>query len=263
MAPAKIAEIVSRLILGLDFGTSYSSIAYALHEWNPRQQPSVTAFNETNIQSVQFDFVASQVKTQIAWHAANRVFIWGDEVDVRIRDKEIPENDRIVMMKLGLEKSAATEKIRAKQAEQLSRIPPACWGGKGEPRHPVIEDVISIYLGLLMNYAKYKIIKSFGVLAKGDIFDITDVQCAICVPALWTPEMNQIMVTAAEKAGLPNPDIVSESEAAASFIMHEQQKQAAASNRRALGPSGSIMPHVSHAHQGLLSSMRKLTSKVW
>ncbi len=236
--------ITRRLLLGIDFGTTYSSVAYALHEWNTGQQPSTIALNETKIHSVQFDFAKSQVKTQIAWHAADHDYVWGDDVDVQIRDKEVSEGDRIVMLKLGLDKSDATRGIRAKQADQLSRIPPTYWAGDGHRRQPLVEDLISIYLGKLYGYAKNKIIKHFGILADGNIFDMTDVQCAICVPAIWTPETNQVMVTAAEKAAIPNPDIVSESEAAAAFIMHEQQQQAAASIRT-LGPLGSIMPHVS------------------
>lgn len=246
MAQTNGVQITRKLIIGIDFGTTYSAVGYALHEWNSSQQPSTTTLNGTNIQSVQFDFVESQVKTQIAWHAADQDYVWGDDVDIRIRDREIPQEDRIVMLKLGLDKSIATRDIRAKQADQLSRIPPTYWESNGDRRQPMIEDLISLYIGLLYNYAKNKIIKNYGVLAEGNIFDMTDVQCAICVPALWTPETNQIMVTAAERAGIPNPDIVSESEASAAFIMYEQQQLAAASIRRALGPSGSLMPHVSH-----------------
>ena len=236
-------QAIRGLVLGIDFGTTFSAVAYALHERNSNQQLSTATLNETRIHSVQFDFVESQVKTQLAWHEADQDYVWGDDVDARIRDKEISEDDRIVMLKLGLDETDATSDIRAKQAKQLSRIPPAYWGENSDLRQPVIADLISVYLERLYTYAKTKIIRHFGILAGGNIFDVTDVQCAICVPAIWTPEMNQVMVTAAEQAGIPNPSIVSESEAAAALIMLEHQQQAAVSTR-ALGPSASIIPHV-------------------
>ena len=256
MRPTKDVQTTRRLILGIDFGTTYSAVAYALHEWNTSQQPSTIALNETQIHSVQFDFAESQVKTQIAWHKADQDYVWGDDVDLLIRDKEVSEDDRIVMLKLGLDKSEATRDIRAKQADQLSRIPAAYWEEDSCRRKPLIEDLISVYLKRLYNYAKIKIIKHYGVLAEGNIFDFTNVQCAICVPAIWTPEMNQVMVTAAENAAIPNPDIVSESEAAAAFIMREQQQQASQSVRRAFAPSVRDMPRVSQS-RGALHNWRR------
>jgi hypothetical protein len=210
------SRITKRLKIGIDFGTTFSSVSFAIHDWNPNSQQSSTI--RLKPQSVQFDSGKSQVKTQIAWHAAKQDYIWGDDVDRRIRDQEIPEEDRIVLLKLGLNEVKDTEKIRRKQADQLSRI----------PGQPVIADLISVLLARIYNFAKIKIVKICGATAGGSIFYLRDVQCAICVPAIWTPEMNQTMVTAAEKAAIPNPDIVAESEAAAAFIMHEQE--AAATN---------------------------------
>ena len=237
-------QISRKLILGIDFGTTFSAVSYALHEWNNSQEPSTIALNETPIQSVQFDIGKSQVKTQIAWHAASQEYIWGDDVDEHVTDGEISERDRIVMLKLGLDKSDATKDIRTKQAYQLARIPPSRWDDRSNPRQPLIEDLIGVYLKRLYMFAKEKIIKYYGVRFDGNIFDMADVQCAICVPAIWTPETNQVMVTAAENAALPNPDIVSEAEGAAAFVMYEQQKQATASAQRDLGRLGSILLHV-------------------
>ena len=234
-----------RLIIGIDFGTTYSAVSYALHECTIDQDKSTVALNNTTIRPVQFGFRESQEKTQIAWHAAKQNYVWGNDVDLRVRNKEISGNDRIVMLKLGLDKSDATIEIRARQAEQLSRIPPAHWGEDSNRRQPRIEDLISIYLRRLFEHAKNKIMKSYGALIGGNIFDITNIQCAICVPAMWTPEMDQVMVTAAEQAGIPNPDLVSESEAAAAFIMSEQQRNAPTPLESALGMSRSIKPHVS------------------
>ena len=245
MAQINDSQVIRNLFIGIDFGTTYSAVAFSLHEWNTSRKPSTTELNEANIQSIQFDIGESQVKTQIAWHVASQDFVWGDDVDLCIRHEEISENDRIVLLKLGLEKSQATQEIRAKQKAQLSRIPPGCWGKGRDRRPPVIEDLISIFLGRLYDYAKTKIIKICGAVTGGNIFDLTDVRCAIGVPAIWTAEMDQTMVTAAEMAGLPNPDLVSESEAAAALHLREQEQQETSSIRRALGPSGSIMPHVS------------------
>lgn len=205
------SRTTKRIIIGIDFGTTFCSVSFAIHDWNPNSQQSSTI--QLKPQSIQFDGGKSQVKTQIAWHAAKRDYIWGDEVDRRIRYQEIPEEDRIVLLKLGLDKSKDTEKIRKKQADQLSRI----------PRQPAITDLISILLERIYHFAKIKIVKICGATVGGNIFDSGVVQCAVCVPAIWTPEMNQTMVTAAEKAAIPNPDIVAESEAAAAFIMYEQE----------------------------------------
>ena len=234
-----------RLIIAIDFGTTYSAVSYALHDWDSIQQPSTKALNETKVRSVLFDESKDEIKTQVAWHAGDQDYVWGNEVDVRIRHKEIPEKDRIVMLKLGLDKSDATKEIRSKQDEQLSRIPPAFWGDNNDWRRPLIEDLISLYLGRLYAFAKEKITHNYGTIAGARIFSTTDIQCVICVPAMWTPEMNQVMVAAAQQAAIPNPDIVSESEAAAAFVMFERQRQAPTFLERAFGMFESTTPNVS------------------
>ena len=254
MDEANNPQIIRKLILGIDYGTTYAAVSFALQEWSSSQQPSTTALNDIKLEPVRFGqsgFSENQVKTQIAWHSEFQDFVWGESVDSHISDGEIPEEDRIVLLKLGLEKSPATEDIRAKHTAQLSRIPPGSWRTDNEPRTPLIEDLISIFLARLYGFAKDEIVKTYGTSASEEIYSTSDVQCVLCVPAMWTPEINQTMVTAAEIAGLPNPDIVSESEAAAAFYLREKEQEEALLLRHTIEANQSKKPYVSRFDQAI------------
>lgn len=154
------------------------------------------------------------MKTQIAWHNDRQEYSWGLQVDKDILNEEIMERDRIIMLKFGLDGTPATEEIRNTQLKQLQRI----------PSKPSIQDLIRVYLQELYLYAKGKILDSLGQGNNYNIFDGPLVESIICVPALWTPEMNSTMIDAALFAGIPNPDLVSEPEAAAALVIQDYEE---------------------------------------
>lgn len=208
-------EFRTKLRIGIDFGTSFSAVAYTYNEWSVKQRISVATPEPISmLQTVRFNG-ADQVRTQIAWHKGRQEYSWGWQLDKDITNGEIMECDRITMLKLGLDSSIATEEIRKAQQEQLLRI----------PSQPRIQDLIGIYLQELYLYAKAKILDRWGTGTTYNIFDGALVECIICVPALWTPEMNEVMIEAAITAGIPNPDLVSEPEAAAALIIQDQSER--------------------------------------
>ena len=59
----------------------------------------------------------------------------------------------------------------------------------------------------------------------GSIFDRVDIESWISVPKLWTPQMNEQMMSAALWAGIPEAQLVHEPEAAASAYLIQQANQ--------------------------------------
>ncbi len=202
-----------KLRIAVDFGTTFSAVCYTFHTGGD-SHAAVGQYAISKLNRIMFDNSEYQEKTQIAWNPERYDYVWGEEVDEGIRTGVILEKDRIRMLKIGLLNIPETEPIRTEHAEQLQRIPLG-------PSRPTIEDLIRIYLERLYLSAKEKICNRWGK----DIFENSQVECLVCVPALWTPEVSEIMISAAEQAGLPNPDLVSEPEAAAAFMMQELHDQ--------------------------------------
>ena len=207
---------------GIDFGTTETAVAYGFHR-TFEHEPTKFAVGEfpisrvNNVRFVRHD----QVKSQIAWHLDRNCYVCGDDVDQSIEDGEIAETDRITMPKLGLCRSSETQTVRRTLDSQLGRLPDVEVDGK--KRRPTIRDIITIYLRFLWRFALEKI----GDHYSKDTFNTAVVECVICVPALWDPDMNHEMITAAEDAGIPNPTLTSEPEAAAAFIVQEQFEETA------------------------------------
>ena len=242
-------EFRTKLRIGIDFGTSFSAVAYTYNEWTAGQNVTVHTPEErllSKLQTVRFNG-ADQVRTQIGWPKGRREYSWGWQLDKDILNEEIMEDDRITMLKLGLDTSVVTEQIRKRQQEQLLRI----------PSQPTIQDLIGIYLQKLYLYAKARILDRWGTGTTYNIFDGALVECIICVPALWTPEMNEVMIEAAITAGIPNPDLVSEPEAAAALIIQDQSERPIAVASQADGRQENLIINVSQLMTAL-KDRRKL-----
>ena len=208
------------LIISVDFGTTYCAVAHAL--LHPDQRTTGTRlglFPTDYLHSIQFQSDtgnSEQVKTQLAWCERKQDFLWGGEVDRAIYEAEILESSRITLLKLALDESdEKTQGIRDDLGSQLERLIPLC--GKRS-----ILDLIGIYLEKLYTYSFAAIREARGKDALQD----TEVQCLMCVPALWDYEEREKMVKVATKAGsrlgLPQPKLVSEAEAAVMFYMQER-----------------------------------------
>ena len=232
-----------KLRIGIDFGTTYCAVAYFLGSPNS---------SETMTNSIIYFSGKREVKTQIAWIKRKETFAWGYEVDHVISRHEIPEQDRIEMLKLGLltksenaEDVRNTREIRSKQAAQLQRLS----GAQGKP-HWTIEDLITTYLEKLWKYIEGEIIARFRK-RDTNVFTSAEVTCAISVPAIWNLEMCEIMINAAEAAGIPNADLVSEPEAAAASVLQEQKdienQEASFSMQLAQGDQRDVRVHESRS----------------
>ena len=227
-------EFRTKLRIGIDFGTSFSAVAYDYNEISAQQSATPERSSVLSLQTVRFN-THDQVPTQVAWNPTRQEFSWGWQVDKEILNEDIMECDRIILLKLGLDKTSTTEQIRKIQQEQLLRI----------PSRPRIEDLIGIYLQKLYLHAKTTILNRWGSGENSNFFDGALVECNICVPALWTPEMNEVMIKAAVTAGIPNPDLVSEPEAAAAMIIQDQKERPIAVASRADGREENLMVNVS------------------
>ena len=208
------------LIISVDFGTTYCAVAHALlHPDQRKTDTRLGLFPTDYLHSIQFQSDignSEQVKTQLAWCERKQDFLWGGEVDRAIYEAEILESSRINLLKLALDETdEKTQGIRDDLDLQLERLIPLC--GKRS-----ILDLIGIYLEKLYTHSLAAIREARG----RDILQDTEIQCLMCVPALWDYEERENMVEVATKAGsrlgLPQPKLVSEAEAAVMFYMQER-----------------------------------------
>ena len=213
----------------IDFGTTYSAVSYAHYDLagDSGELPrlAVGEFHLSRLQYVHFTS-QSQVRTQLAWYKND--WIWGDEVDAAIRrDPGFGEKNRITLLKLGLLENEQTETIRSKHMTQLQALKVSMAKSGKETESLTTFDLVREYLRRLYAYAKKKIHKRYGELGIEDVFDKFNISCAICVPALWDDheEIKDGMIRAVGEAGLPNPDLISEPEAAAAFVIQQEWEQ--------------------------------------
>ena len=207
------------LKIGIDFGTTNSAVAHALLNRDEANSDSISRrLPIERLRNVLFDG-EKEVKSQLAWDSDDKCWIWGNEVDRSIHNGDIPESSRITMIKLGLDNTERTRYIREQLMQKLNDLPTEC-------HQPSIEDLISIYLERLFKYAKDKIISSRRKRGLYDVFEVAKVECAICVPAIYFKlGVNQSMISAAERAGIPNPTLISEPDAAAHFMMQTELEE--------------------------------------
>ena len=197
------------LWIGIDFGTTYSAVAYSLRVRTPATATVLPALFPVYFNRER------QTKSQIAWNNSRKAFAWGPEVDTALRRHEIHQKDCIQMLKIGLWKTEVTQSIRDVQQSQIDRIPK-------EQKISSIEDLIEVFLRRLFDHVK-TFISAEKRLFSEDIFEKSKVKCSISTPAIWTAKMCEVMIKAAARAGIPNADIVSEPEAAAARIFQEEK----------------------------------------
>ena len=203
-------------MFGLDFGTTFSSIAHALIDHaSTCSEVKHGRFDIGLINEVLFEG-SKQAKTELAWapHPSPGHWIWGEAVGREIKSQQIQESDRIALFKLGLDKSEDTQPIRSRIHEQLQALP-------RESGVQTLDDLIRTYLRLLFNHAMAKIRDCYGKAYGQDILDIIKIESVVCVPAMWIHHVNQRMRDIAISAGIPNVEIVSEPEAAALFMQYD------------------------------------------
>ena len=79
-------------------------------------------------------------------------------------------------------------------------------------------DLIRIICEKLLAHILYKISIAHG----GDVVACAKMESILSVPALWEFEQKEMMIQAAQKAGISAPKLVSEPKAVTVFCMHER-----------------------------------------
>ena len=209
----------SSLMVGLDFGTTFSSVAHALIDHASacseirNDRFDIGLINEIRLNG------SKQPKTELAWvpHPSPGRWIWGEDVGRKIKSQQIQESDRTGLFKLGLDESEETHSIRSRIHDQINRLPPET----GVRR---LDDLIRTYLKLLFDNAIAKMHDCYGRAYNQNILDIVKIESVVCVPAMWICHVNQRMKDIAMSAGFPTVEIISEPEAAALFIRYDSPR---------------------------------------
>lgn len=214
------------LKIGIDFGTAYSSVSYLLR--NDLGSPVKTEagyFPLSELRIVPFgsQIKADEVKTEVAWNAQLKRWVWDDEIEQSIVQGHISSQNVIRNFKLGLDTSSShIEGIRKELDNKIRQLPAAA-------KVHSLDDLITEFMRLLYDATKIEIKSAYYGTSSGTNFETLGPEVVISVPATWTYQMNERMKAAAMKASIPNPEIVSEPEAAMALLrQHEPQRLAQA-----------------------------------
>jgi hypothetical protein len=203
----------SILRIGIDFGTTYCSVAFARDAGSVNVR-EVGKFRLQRFVSVR-DGSETQVPCEMAWSPSHHRVIWGSEVDRQTEDNDVVESARIKYIKLGLDRTAQTEKIRGMLRNQLLELE-----DQGV-QSATVEGLITKFLESLWRFAQAKIREKY---LPEDPFR-WKVETALAVPAIWKQEAVDKMLRAASDAGIPNPYLVSEPSCAAHYLLQREQEQ--------------------------------------
>ncbi|KAF3930695.1 hypothetical protein ABW19_dt0208425 [Dactylella cylindrospora] len=184
------AQFRHRIIVGVDFGTTYSAIA-----WGSSSDPdSIEIINDWPTSGRR---VMDSVPTEISYHEGSTVdFSWGYDIPATAR--------RLTWFKLLLE--ADDPEIRRKV-----NIPDGL----------DVMDVVTDFLHSLYNHAMGTLYRKKG----RPLMEITRVDFVLTVPAVWNEAAKQRTQKCAENAGFANGHrltMISEPEGAAVFCIKNQ-----------------------------------------
>ena len=171
-----------KLLIGFDFGTSYSSLAYYLDRRPDDQKHHTIALGRilpSGLKVVDFQG-DSQVSSQLAWCRDSGTWAWGRAVDGLVERGMILESDRILQFKLCLESSDMAKSTRERVKGQFDKLPPLAKRQLGPEHIPWPERLVSLYLRLLWEAAQRRI-RSSGI-ELGD----HDIACWLGVPKFVT-----------------------------------------------------------------------------
>lgn len=163
-------------------------------------EPFVVHFNGKN-----------QVKTELVFALGGEngpCWVHGDFVDDIIEDGGASEEDRIQMLKLCIEGSERTQHMRAKVARQIAALPLAAKEQLRNSEAPEPEDLMAMFLKLPWNDTQAHINSHYGKRDGKTVFDSFPLEIWLSVPKLWSPQMNEVMVSAATWADMRNVHLV-------------------------------------------------------
>ena len=209
------------LLLGIDFGTTFSCVAWCITNLaKASAEIQRNKFETASIKVVPFGN-AHQVKSSLAWYRdvknpkTKGSWKWEPELEA---DPDISPADRFELFKLGLDEEGYSSTITDHLKAQIKQLPSIA-------QVKSVDDLIVIYLEKLYKESKYKIDYSFCRSKGQTVTDAMTIQCILTIPAIWTYRMQTRMQQAASRAGLPNVRTVSEPEAGALFVRSSEPER--------------------------------------
>ena len=176
----------------INIRTDSSTLAHTIDDRNDLQRDVTLALGSiplTKLKIVRFNN-DDHVSTHLAWWPRNNDWIWGYEVDELIARNEIMECDKFDMIKLSIERSEWTKALRERLERQFWNLPPLArkrLAQNGAPKASWAELLITMYLKLLWDSAKDRVIRHYGHSQGNNIFDNREIECWIGVPKPVTP----------------------------------------------------------------------------
>ncbi|KAF2624867.1 actin-like ATPase domain-containing protein [Macroventuria anomochaeta] len=190
--------MASEIVVGIDFGTTYSGVSWAINGG----KKTIRVVNDWP-NPVSTVATSDKVPSALSYQDG-QPYHWGYKVDLK--------EQSLSWFKLLLDPKnkigQGSDKVMGliKQLATLNKSP---------------EDVAADYLRLLWQYTKEDIRKHRG----GDWEEIYKVRAVLTVPAIWSPGAQDKTLKIARKAGLPdNISLVSEPEAAALAVLREKRE---------------------------------------
>ncbi|KAI0528130.1 actin-like ATPase domain-containing protein [Xylaria bambusicola] len=192
------ADAEDRVVIALDFGTTYSGIAYAFS--NPGRKTEVVPIVDwPGLEGHR----QPKVPTLVGYDPKDPTkFKWGGQVDWR--------NDAVHGVKLLLDPSQPrpmylpTSNVKT----ELKKL----------PKDPV--DVAADFMGAIYSHALSKI-ESASIK---DYFHMCQKQFVLSVPAVWSDVAKDKTLRAAKKAGIHPVTLIKEPEAAALYTLHMHER---------------------------------------
>lgn len=169
--------------VGIDFGTTYTSVAFFL--LNVTDDRTGLLPGDVDYRAIQRVIYEGNeaVKSEFAWNENEDSWLWGQQVDRSIHDGDLPDSECIQMIKLGLDSSAHTTVYRDHIARRIAELP--------EDRQVSEQELVSLYLEELLIHAQRKIGDTFRRAGEANILERAEFEYTFCIPAMWDSNHSQ------------------------------------------------------------------------
>jgi hypothetical protein len=231
------ADCVGRPIatVSIDFGTTFSSIAYACNldpELYEREDLNLAPSRVQAQQRYPYSNCHRRIReipSVLAYDPKTGQAYFGLEVQTALEQQRIQESDKLELLKLLIARPSLvareTRNHLKRKIRQTRRLDPDT--SERAEVSPTIVELISDCIRSLWQNALWNLVGR--TYAEGEIKS-WDIRLILCVPAVWEARETSIMREAAQLAGIPNPEFISEGDAAAALYFGETQDQIDASS---------------------------------
>lgn len=251
----------SRYVVGLDFGTTFSGIAYARRS-HPDQVSLVYQWPSAEVATQPY------CKTTTAlWYVKNwkgswdfKAWGWPAVVGFCEASKEASQDDQKKMISIPKDKDKAVGRLLRRFKLLLADEHFANAGEELLPGRVTVDMAIEDYLRSLALFTVDELRKNFG----GHVL-MTDIEWALTVPAIWGDQAKQRMRNIAKAAGMvgdngENVKIVLEPEAAAAYCHHSDIVRLLSGDKfMVLDAGGGTVDIVVHEKAGNGSAVKEVT----